>query len=533
MAAPELLITAIDHVRAERYAEAELLLRDVLEAEPDDPYALFLLGNCALLAGRSAEAAGLLERALAFRPAHRSTRILLARAQLAAGRPVEVLTTLESLAADPHLAQVHSLRGTALNSLQRPSEAIEAFRVALAAAPDDPEALLNCGNAHAELGDPALAETMIRRAIACRPELAEAHASLGHLLAEAGRLDEAIEASEAAIALQPDMAAAHWNQGVAHLLNGNFPAGWRKYEWRKRHFPASFANPAGPRWEGEDLTGRTILVIAEQGLGDTIMFARYLPLLAARGAEVVLECAGSLTPLLGTLPGVRAVAWGEEVEYDCWVDQMSLPLLFGTTPETIPMPNAYLRPDPVRAARWDARLPPGLRVGIAWAGNPRHSNDRRRSIPAQALAALVGIGQKTLVSLQYGPRAQDFQRLFGIADNASRLKSWADTAALVSQLDLVISVDTAVAHLAGALGIPVWLLLPHAPDWRWMLKRNDSPWYAGMRLFRQERPGDWAGVVDRVAIALAGVSRPSYTMAMPPLTWSVAPVTQPASAEAR
>lgn len=363
--------------------------------------------------------------------------------------------------------------------------------------------------------------------------MAEAHASLGHLLARTGDLGGAVAANAAAIALQPDLAAAHWNQGVALLLAGDMEAGWRQYEWRKRHFPGSFTTPPGPRWEGEALTGRTILVIAEQGFGDTIQFARYLPLLARRGARVVLQCASALVGLLGTIPGVEACSRGTRPSYDCWVDQMSLPLLFGTTPATIPSPAGYLVPNPALAARWELRLPDGLRVGLAWAGNPLHSNDRRRSMPASALAPLVAVGHGALVSLQVGPRARDMAKLYGMADYASQMTEWSETAAAVSALDLVITVDTAVAHLAGALGIPVWLMLPHAPDWRWMLGRDDSPWYAGMRLFRQDRPGDWGGVADRVAAALAGIARPAYTMAIPPLTWSVAPVTHPASAEAR
>ena len=281
-------------------------------------------------------------------------------------------------------------------------------------------------------------------------------------------------------------------------------------------------SPAAPSWSSPS-----------KGLGDAIQFARYLPLLTRRGARVVLQCAPSLIPLLGSMPGIETCPRGSRPSYDCWVDQMSLPLLFGTALGTIPSPAGYLVPDPARAARWENRLPDGLRVGVVWAGNPLHSNDHRRSIPASALAPVVTAGRSALVSLQTGPRARDLAKLFGVADYSGRLTDWAETAAVVSALDLVIAVDTAVAHLAGALGIPVWLMLPHAPDWRWMLGREDSPWYAGMRLFRQEHPGDWGSVAERVAAALAGIARPAYTMAMPPLTWSVAPVTQPASAEAR
>ena len=530
---PDALLAAITRARAGRHPEAEHILHALLVAEPDEPFALFLLGQCALATERSAEAVGLLSRALALRPTHRDTRLALARAQLACADPAAVLHTLEPLASDTLLATAQSLRGTALNALGRPEEAVAAFALALAVRPDDAEAQLNCGNALADLDEATQAEQHVRHAIACDPDMAEAHASLGHLLASQGRLPEAIAANEAAIALRPDFAAAHWNQGVAYLLGGQMDAGWRKYEWRKSRFPASFANPPGPQWTGGALDGRTILVLAEQGFGDTIQFARYLPLLVQRGARVVLLCASPMAPLLGTLPGVTAIPRGQLPAYDCWVDQMSLPLLFGTTLGTVPYPAGYLRPDPARVARWERRLPNGLRVGLVWAGNPRHSNDRRRSIPAAILAPIVTAGRSSLVSLQEGPRARDVAKLFGVTDQSGRLTDWAETAAAVSAMDLVITVDTAMAHLAGALGIPVWLMLPYAPDWRWMLAREDTPWYAGMRLFRQDRPGNWPGVAKRIAAELSAISRPSYSMAMPPLTCSVAPVTQPASADAR
>jgi tetratricopeptide (TPR) repeat protein len=533
MSTTDILIDAITHARAGRHSEAEAILHEVLAHDPDNPYALYLLGECALLSDHPAEAVGLLTRALALRPAHRDSRLNLARALLASHRPAEALGTLAPLAADTSLAAAQSLRGTALEALGRPAEAILAFEHALTLDPTDAEALLNCGNAYAELDQVDPAEHHIRRALACKPELVEAHVSLGDLLIRAGKLPEAIAASAEAIALRPDFATAHWNQGVALLLSGDLPAGWHEYEWRKRNFPSAFASLPGPEWDGGPLCGRTVLVLAEQGLGDTIQFARYLPMLAHAGAQVVLRCAPSLVPLLGRIEGLQTCLRGAEPAYDCWVDQMSLPLRFGTTLHTIPTPAGYLSPAPARAAAWDELLPAGLRVGLVWAGNPLHSNDRRRSMPMQALAPLIAAGRSNLIGLQTGARAHDLARLFGLPDFSGRLTDWGETAAAVSALDVVITVDTAVAHLAGALGIPVWLMLPHAPDWRWMLEREDSPWYTGARLFRQEWPGDWAGVAERVTAALVAIASPSYTMAMPPLTWSVAPVTQPASAEAR
>jgi tetratricopeptide (TPR) repeat protein len=496
------LLAAIRLARDGRHPAAELAALAILQTDPDQPNALFLLGECLLATARPAEAVIPLAHNLHLRPSHRDGRLALARAQLAADQPAGALTTLDPLATGPAL----TLRGTALNALGRPAEAIAAFAQALAANPADAEAELNMGNAYADLDATGLAEHHIRRAIALRPDLAEAHASLGHVLATAGRVAESVAAANVAIALRPDFAAAHWNAGIALLLGGDMAAGLLEYEWRKRHFAHSFTTLPTPEWQGEPLDRRTILVLAEQGLGDTIQFARYLPLLAARGARVAVVCAGSLVRLLGGLPGIAAHAYGEQPGHDCWVDQMSLPRLFGTTLATVPDPAGYLRADPARTREWDRLLPTGLRVGLVWAGNPLHSNDRRRSMPVDALAPILAVPGCAFISLQVGKAAGT---LPGVLDPYSRLDDWTATAALVGALDLVITVDTAVAHLSGAMGVPTWLMLPHAPDWRWLLGRDDTPWYAAMRLFRQGSPGDWAGVVQRAAAALAEAQRSS------------------------
>ena len=528
------LLLAISHAREGRHGQAEAILHDVLADAPDDAHALYLLGQCALVGHRAAEAAALLARALALRPSHRESRISLARALLAAERADEALGVLEPLAGERNLAPVHLLRGTALSMLKRPSEAASAFTLAIGANPADAEAQLNLGNALAEMDEPERAASHIHQAIALAPAMVEAHASLAHLLTSQGRLDDALAASQHAITLDPEFPATRWNHAVTLLLAGDFARGWAEFEWRKRRFPSSFTTVPGPEWLGEPLTGKTILVLGEQGAGDTIQFMRYLPLLAKKAQQVVMECSPSLAPLVASMPGViAAIPHGGRADYDVWVDQLSLPRLFSTTLETIPYPAGYLKPDPERAMAWDRHLPEGLRVGLAWAGNPQHSNDRRRSMPAASLAPIVAAGGRSIVTLQVGARARDVAKLFGLTDRSGRLSDWSETAAAISGLDVVITVDTAIAHLAGALGIPAWVMLPFAPDWRWMTGRDDSPWYAGMRLFRQDRPGDWAGVAERVATALVSVVRPAYTINMPPLTWSVAPVTQAASSEAR
>lgn len=498
------LTEAITHQRAARYAEAEAAYRGVLREYPDDPSATYLYGLLQLDTGRPAQAAHNLARAVTLRPTHVNARLSLGRALLSDDRAAEALIEADAvLGAERSNAQALFLRGTALSALARPVEATDTLSRAIAADPANAAAYLHLANALADRDQLQAAEAACRAALLRDPALVEAWVSLGFILTSQGALAAGIEACEIAIARQPDCAQAHWNLAVAALLAGDYARGFAEYEWRKRHdrFRQDFIDLPGPVWAGDDPAGRTILIHAEQGFGDTIQFARYVPLLAARGARVVLACDARLTELLSTVPGIgQTVPLGAPMpEYDAWIDQMSLPYAFGTGVDSIPLSGAYLVADPMRQATWWADLPPGRKVGLAWAGNPRHTNDRRRSLPPDAVAALAATPGVTFINLQTGPRSTEA----GLMDQSSRLTNFADTAALVANLDLVVTVDTAVAHVAGALGIPCWILLPHAPDWRWGRRRDDSPWYASVRLFRQPAPGAWNDVIADVAVALA------------------------------
>ncbi len=496
----EILRAAIAHHQAAKHAEAEALYRTVLRIEPDHPRANYLYGLLLLDTGRPHEAAAMLELAAASRPGHAGTLINLMRALLADRRPGEALSVASSCPLGS--AEIAFLSGTALNALGRPAAAVGLLEQAVALDPANAAALLNLGNACADLDRLEEAETHCRRAIGLAPHLAEAHASLGFVLTSCGRVDEAIAACETAIALRPNFTQAHWNQAVAALLAGDFELGFRKYEWRKRHdlFRRDFIDLPGPQWDGSEPDGRTILVHAEQGLGDTIQFARYLPLIAARGGRPVLACEQKLIPFLTGMSGVAIVAKNAPLPpYDCWIDQMSLPCVFETRVYAIPSADGYLRADPARVARWRDALPAGPRVGLAWAGNPAHNNDRRRSLPDADLAHILATPGIVFVNLQVGPRAGESP----LQDLSPYLADFADTAALIGAVDLVLTVDTAVAHVAGALGKTAWVMLPFAPDWRWMLGRNDTPWYASLRLFRQPFVGDWRAVTEAVAASLA------------------------------
>lgn len=467
-----------------------------------DAQALYVQALQALRTGDAEEAASLLTRTLRWQPTHQGMRRNLVRALLLAERFDQVLIQVNAaLAETPDDAELHFARGTALNALGQPARACAAFARALSLKPDHAASWLNIGNASADLDDLASAETLYRTAIRLDAALPEAHASLGYILTMQARLNEAIEACEAAIRLHPDFAGAHWNLAIAALLGGDLRRGFQAYEWRKRHaaYRADFPDLPGPVWNGADVLGRTILVRAEQGFGDAIQFARYLPLIRDAGGKPILVCAPALVPLMQSLPGIQAVpSTGVLPEFDAWIDQISLPRLFGTTLDTIPANDAYLRAETDRVQVWRLRLPKGPKVGIAFAGNPKHPADRRRSIPSDLTQMLRDIPGISFVNLHHGKAA----RPLGLPDLTQWMTDYAETAALIDTLDLVVTVDTSVAHLAGALGKPVWVLLPHAPDWRWLLGRTDSPWYRSARLFRQPTPGDWTSVLADVATKL-------------------------------
>ncbi len=339
--------------------------------------------------------------------------------------------------------------------------------------------------------------------------MAATHASLAAVLTAEGFLPEAIAAGDAAIACDPGFAPGWWNRAIARLLAGDLAGGFADAEWRKRHprFAADFAALTGPEWQGGPIAGKRLLVHAGQGMGDTIQFARYLPALVVTGANVTLACAAALVPLLVRIPGVTVTRRADGLPpHDLWIDQMSLPHRLGVAP--IPLAQGYLAADPAATTPWRQGGP--WRVSLVWAGNPAHSNDRHRSLPKGVAARLLqplhrlaaSLPRLRLVNLQTGPRHGELAELAEIGDPPIELASFADTAAAIAGLDMVITVDTATAHLAGALGKPVWVMLPHAPDWRLQLVRHDSPWYDSMRLFRQPAPGDWNAVIRAVAAAM-------------------------------
>ena len=367
------------------------------------------------------------------------------------------------------------------------------------------EAANNHGVSLALKGQLDEAAVSFDNALSLRPGFAEAHNNLALVRKEQGRLDEAVTSYRRAVGLKPDFAEARYNLSLALLKQGDMAAGWDEYEWRwntphlakdRRAFPQ-------PQWRGEAAAGQTLLVHAEQGFGDSLQFCRYAPLAAARGLRVVVEAPKPLVRLFRSLAGVDAVAErGEDLPaFDLRCPMMSLPLAFATTLETIPNACPYLQADGAKAAAWGARLAAlpghGMRIGLVWAGNPAPTADHRRSLSPHLLAPLCGLPGVQVFSLQKG--GTDAAASLPLMDFMEEMDDFADTAALVANLDLVISVDTAVAHLALALGKPVWLLAQFDPCWRWLTGRRDSPWYPALRLYRQPCPGAWDLVLPELA----------------------------------
>jgi tetratricopeptide (TPR) repeat protein len=533
-----------------RFAEAEACFRQVLAMDPAHAGTHYNLGNALKDQGLMTEAAQSYRQALASNPQHANAHNNLGIILKSAGHLAEAAACYrQALRCNPQHMDAHNNLGIALMEQGQLADAALCFRQALAVNPDLTDAHLNLGNAHKAQGNLAEAALCYRRALAINPHHADAHNNLGIVLNEQGQLDEAIACfrqalvanpshvdahnglaatlaalgllSEAlehyneALRLQPENAMARWNRALLRLLQGDFLNGWQDYRqgWALPTTPPPSYRE--PRWDGSPLEGKTILVFAEGGLGDTIQFLRYLPLVQEQGGTVLFECPPALVGICAGIGGIDklAVRGAPLPPFDVQVPLLSLPAIFGTTLATIPTAVPYLRADPAFVEYWRKELEPveGFKVGIVWQGNPDNTSDRYRSLPLARFEALARIEGVRLLSLQVGPGTEQLATAgFPVTDLGKRFdrSSLSDLAAVLMNMDLVISVETAPAHLAGALGVPAWILLPLKPDWRWLLERSDSPWYPTMRLFRQTRFGDWSEVFERVALeAIAMVEK--------------------------
>jgi tetratricopeptide (TPR) repeat protein len=492
----------------DRAGEADAY-RHAVELEPDNVAVWHALGAAELAGSRIEAAIAAYDRVIALKPDFAEAYAGLGAALCSAGRIAEGRSAAEMAAwLDPKLGQAWFVLGSALKSEGRLQDAATALERSVDLEPEFAAKRLNLANVYGALNREADAERELRAALAIDPDLKEAMSNLAFLLIGADRVLEAAEICERALALDPVHDEARWALTLSLLRQGDYARGWPLYalcEWNgpaKARFAEKFTTPM---WRGELIEGRTLLIYASEGLGDTIQFSRYLKLLADRGVRAILACDAKLVGLLQQVPGAAAVVdrLGELPAHDLWIEQMSLPWLMGTTLETIPPALGDIAADPARVVAWRARLPRGRRVGIVWAGNPNHPNDARRSMPTIALEPILAVPGWSAVSLQVGALSGEITELFGLRDHSAELTDFAETAALVANLDLVIAVDTATAHLAATMGKPVWVLLSATAEWRWLAGRRDTPWYPTMRTFRQARLGDWQEVVDEVAQALS------------------------------
>ena len=477
----QLLLDALQHQAAGLFEEAKNLYLQILAIDVRHAPSLFGLGSVA---------------------------------QQARNYDVAAKMMLRAIAVDDSVFDYHFGLGVALQSLGEFDAALAAFGRAADLAPENLLARFRIGNVLQLQGQLDDAVSAYEAILAVKPDSLEAEFNIGNVLRLQGKLNAARARYHRALKRQPKHADALWNLSLLDLLEGDYAAGWRTYESRQqrptpnlRHFPK-------PQWKGEPLNGARILLHAEQGLGDTLQFLRYVSMVVARGGQVILDVPKEIQRLAAEIPGTFAViaTGGSIPEFEWQCPLMSLPLAFGTTLESIPAAVPYLIvPDEAKRTADCLTWPEqGLRIGLVWGATPRSFEDSDRSIPSSLFDPVLATPDAHFYSLQLGPQANQFDpHSSAMMDLREAIEDFADTAALVEHLDLVVTVDTSVAHLAGALGKPTWVLLPFAPDWRWLTARDDSPWYPTVRLFRQPRPRDWQSVLERVQTELSQLVRKS------------------------
>jgi Flp pilus assembly protein TadD len=470
---PEVMAIGSRYLQAGDWPRAAEVYRKVIEANPYVAQAWYLLGAVHQVQGQIDESVSCYEQAL---------RLV------------------------PDFAEVHNNLALALPRQGRREEAVAHLREAIRCKPDYAEAYSNLGNALQDTGELDEAIASYRQAIKLDPSYAAPYNNMGNALRVAKRLPEAVSYYDEALQLEPGHAQVHLSRALARLEMGDFERGWPEYEWRLKCPEYAVPTFRQPLWDGSPLHEGTILLYADHGLGDAIQFIRYARMVRDRGGQVIVASRRPTARLLASCRGVdQVVVEGEDLpEHDVHAPLMSLPRIFGTTLADVPAEVPYLFADAALMDAWrsEVALLPGFKVGIAWQGNPEFQRDRQRSFQLALLAPVARLAGIRLISLQKGVGTEQlgaFSKQFAVTDLANRQPDFMETAAVLKSLDLVITPDTSLAHLAGALGVPVWTGLPFSSDWRWLMDRDDSPWYPTMRLFRQKRWGDWDEVFERMA----------------------------------
>lgn len=526
-------------------SEAKAIYERVLKVDSGNLDSIHLLGLIEYQSGNSQAAISLFSRAMSINPHLPDIHNNLGLALMGQGKLQEAINCFkEAMRLDPDFVKAYFNLGNVFKEQKKFSDAVEHYNRALDLAPEFPEVCNSLGNVFKEQGKYEEALEQYRKAISLRPDLAEPYNNIGAVLDEQDKLsdavqyykkalqlnpgyadaywnignllflkecklDEAIEHYQEAIRLRPNFSEAHFHRGLALLLKGNFKEGWPEYVWRfgqNIEKNASYNNFTKPLWDGSSLKGKRIVVSSEQGAGDCIQFIRYLPLLKELGAYIIFECYGKLLKLFDGFNSIDFLVEGpfpaeSDIAYDYFVPLLCLPQIFKTNTDTIIKNTPYIASNPELVKQWGNKInSDSFRVGIVWEGTRTHFNDRNRSFDLSVFEPLTSMSGVSLYSLQKEITSEQSNLLeeMNIIALGDSLEDFSYTAAAIENLDLLISVDTAVVHLAGAMGKPVWTLLPFVPDWRWLLKRDDSPWYPTMRLFRQTRPGDWKSVIIQI-----------------------------------
>ena len=551
--APAYFLLGVIAHRTKDLEKAKAYYRQALGVDPSLAEAHYNLGNIFMDQHRYQESADSFLQALAQRPEYIEAQFNLGIALMEQGELRQAIKSFEAaIGLNPQMVAAHYNLGCVYHDLDQLDQAILSYRRALALQPDFVQACNNLGNAYLENNHLTEAELWFKKAIELRPDYADAYYNLGKAMQERQEFETALQCYrkalslkpdyskacnnsakiyhdrgqflqaqlwyQKALAIRPDYAEARFNLATTQLLTGDFVAGWQGYEWRFRRrdwyrtYPHRFSQP---RWDGSPFDGKTVYVHCEQGLGDILQFVRYLPRVKALGGRLVLETIRPMVKLCRRIAAVDQVVEPNKeerpaIDFDYYIPLLSLPAVFNTTLDTIPNHIPYLSTTPEDLQRWRSRISQkGLRIGLVWAGT---STDPRRACPLAWFTPLTRLKNAFFYGLQKGIAAEQIEveglpQGMRLTNLGQEFEDFADTAAVIAQMDLVISIDTSVAHLAGAMGKPLWLLLPDIPDWRWLLDRSDSPWYPTARLFRQKRPGDWQPVIQSIADELIALIR--------------------------
>jgi tetratricopeptide (TPR) repeat protein len=499
----------ITYYRLQNYDSAIMYIKKALQLKPDYVDAYNNLGLVFQDKGQIEDAVSCFLKALRINPNFVQSYVNLGNTLQAKGSLDEAMVSFQkALQLDPNLFEVHVSLGSILHAKGSLDEAVACYQKAIQLNPQFYGIYNDLGIVLQEKLQFDEAALCFRRALRLNPRFIQSYINLGNTLQAKGSLDEAIACFQKVLQLDPDSAYANYNLSLSLLLSGNFEQGWEKYEWRRYIEGLSYlrVNFSQPFWDGNDMKGGTVLLLGEQGFGDIIQFIRYAPYVAQRNAKVVVTCHSELKSLVQNVDGIqRVIKYGEQLpEFDAYCPLLSLPFIFHTTIESIPVSIPYVRVNPYLVQKWKAELRydhPDFKVGLVWSSNPKNTKLRYKSCLLSDFSQLAHFNNITFYSLQKGEAAVQVKnpsKGLNLIDLTEKINDFSDTAAFIKNLDLIISVDTAVAHLAGAIGKPVWILLPFSPDWRWMLNREDSPWYLTMRLFRQSTPGNWNTVIAHI-----------------------------------